>query len=168
MKLNKIKRQVKTKKRAIIEYDGSGTQWVGSSGTRYAVEPGIVITEENCLALMGIDKEKRAEYIVNQENTYAGVISEYRDEDEIELHWKMEVSYGCDYIVLLQDMAGNVYGVMKSLLDPIEASMGMGFTLRQGRIAVYDDIMCGAIIEPVVDAVMSDIMRTMKDLTGVA
>lgn len=168
MKLNKIAKQVKTKKRVMIEHDGNGTQWVGSLGTRYAVEPGIVITEENCLALIGIDKEKRGEYIVIQNDTYAGVISEYREDDEIELHWKMGVRYGCDDIVLLQDMGGNVYGVMKSLLDPLEASLGMGFTLRQGRIAVYDDIMCGAIIEPVEDAVMSAIMRTMKELTGVA
>lgn len=100
MKASEIKKLVTSAKRALIWVDGEGKQWVGDGGHgMYAADDCVRLTEENVLAVLDVDKDKREKIRCSMGPSYDPRLSIVPNEEtDIRLRPVLSVYYADEMI----------------------------------------------------------------------
>ena len=152
MKWDRLGKIIEKRHQCLIVEDADGTQWIGSGEAFFAAEDSIQVTKENALALCSIDKGKRDRIQVRTWDCGERFTILYTKEDEQNLLTPITTM---NDVLLLGSRDGTLYGVETRMLKPIDTENGQAFSLRRMAdgscpvIAVFDDILCGAIVAPV-------------------
>lgn len=170
MKLEAVGKIIQRHKNCRIAEEEDGQQWLGTNACLYAVEDSYRVSVDNALALASVPREKREKInvmIYTQE--VLGLGTQYTQDDEANLlNWIGEIGE----VILLVSRDGVLWGVEKKALAPVENDNGLAFALRgdedsgQYRIAVFDDIFCGAVLCPVARDALENIQTLCKLVAG--
>ena len=175
MKLNKLGKSMKEGRREVtLLTDPECQLWVRIKDAAYAAEPELGLTRENLLAIVDIDKDKRNRYSVREGMTKDTRFSIYYD-NEAEDPNRLHVLALFDHTLLLADPEGAILGIDARLLSPIESENGNAFYIRYSHqqregeetplVAVFDDILCGALIMPIPREQLEKLMDLCRDVS---
>ena len=169
MKASEIKKLVTSAKHALIWVDGEGKQWVGDGRHgMYAADDCVRLTEENVLAVLDVDKDKREKIRCSMGPSYDPRLSIMPNEEtDIRLRPVLSVYYADEMITLMYSEDGELFGVRRSAIRPANAKYGLAFCLRRREgcmpwIVCFEGMLASAVLLPEPGRVIEDIVATMK------
>lgn len=172
MKLAAIKKIVMNAKRCVIVNDKEGKQWIGDGRRFYAVDEDIRFERETVLTVLDVDKEKRAQIVVFQENSADPRFTIYEKEDEERLTPHAAIMYLDELVLVFMTDQREVFAVEHSAVKPI--GFGREYTLRRREangeelrpaIAVKVDMFTCALLEPM-DAKIAKAIQNQAAIIG--
>lgn len=168
MKFEKIKKLcVATKTVDIAHHAGTGETWIGNGHALYRVDDTIEISERNAAALLDLDEKQLQDmYIVErtvEDPRYDSTACETEDLGMLSPGPVYDCA-GMDVLLLRQSIF--VAGINRALLSPVWDKSYMEYRVRRGRdddvlIAVHNNLMCCALIQPIVEDSVQDILDDM-------
>lgn len=172
MKLGKLGKVIKdSNKRLNILTDQECQLWVGTDKAMYAVEPELGLTKDNLLAICDIEKDKRKGYSIREAMTPDPRFTIYQMDGEEEDRLRLVALF--EHTMILADREGNILGIDARLLAPVEHDNGLAFFARYDphglmapAVAVFDDIMCGALIAPIREEDLARLQDLCRDVAG--
>ena len=177
MKAKEIaKRVLKTGYAGILQ-DESDRQWITDGQNAYLADESLPLNDENLLAALDVQKDKREKIRVGNEGkdatiaycmqTLAPFIGMDRRMEERDLRPGVSVCYAADTVTSLKDEeTGEVVWARQSCIHPADGKEGLGFARRGPLVALYEDMFCCAVITPENDGVQSIIEDNMRYALG--
>ena len=170
MKAARIARLVKKVRRAVIFTDKSGRQWVGTERYAYLADESIRLTEENVLGVLDIDADKRDEIevlAVEQSEPMARLLDISPQEGDMLLYPKMSVTWNGDLLTILRSEDGEeTVMVPQAAIHPADGKSGLGFYLRGGRVAAFEDLFCSAVLAPISNEEQDKVIALIHQAIG--
>lgn len=177
MKAKEIaKRVLKTGYAGILQ-DASNRQWITDGQNAYLADESLRLSDENLLAALDVQKDKREKIHVGNEGkdatidycmqTLAQFIGMDRRMEEHDLRPGVSVCYAADTVTSLKDEeTGEVVWARQSCIHPADGKEGLGFARRGPLVALYEDMFCCAVVTPEHDAVQETIEGAMRWALG--
>lgn len=156
-----------------------GFQWMGDGQAFYIVDQNIDLTERNLLAILDIEEDKREKYNVRElmyENLPQLDVCPQEDADEM-LHPLVSVSWAGRLVTMMTTDGGEAVAVRQSRIAPADGRKKLAFFLRKSAdpetgeikapcVAVYDDMLCCAVIMPETRKTVDEIWTVMRKACG--
>ena len=177
MKAKEIaKRVLKTGYAGILQ-DASDRQWITDGQNAYLADESLQLSDENLLAALDVQKDKRGKIRVGNEGKDATIaycvqmlapfIGMDRRMEERDLRPGVSVCYAADTVTSLKDEeTGEVVWARQGYIHPADGKEGLGFARRGPLVALYEDMFCCAVITPEDDAVQAKIEGAMRWALG--
>lgn len=172
MKLQKVKKALHGTNLIIFEDDG-GFQWLSDGHAAYLMDRELDLTRGNLLAILDIEEEKRANYTVREAKAPSHIDQcpqEAADERLIPL---ISVSWDGELITIMATENGEAAAVLQRQIAPADGREPLDFMLRRSvdpetgeigepMVCCFADMLCSAIIAPIVSKTMDEIWRLMR------
>lgn len=177
MKAKEIaKRVLKTGYAGILQ-DASDRQWITDGQNAYLADESLPLNDENLLAALDIQKDKREKIRVGNEGkdetiaycmqTLAPFIGMDRRMEERDMRPGVSVCYAQDTVTSLKDEeTGEVVWARQSCIHPADGKEGLSFARRGPLVALYEDMFCCAVVTPEDDKTQSIIESNMRWALG--
>lgn len=179
MKLNKIKKAMTRQTLSIIN-GSDGFQWIGDGTAYYEADRELDLTESNLLAILDIDADKRDQYTVREIDGARVPMCDVCPQEacDVELIPRASVSWAGELLTIMTTNDGEAVAVTQRQIAPADGKKPLRFFLRrsvdretaeirQPVVAVFEDMLCCAVIMPIEARTMAavwDVMRASCDM----
>ena len=169
------KRVMRTKYAGIIT-DTDGRQWITDGTNAYLADESVPLNDENILSVLDIAPDKREKIRVGEQGTDATktcvsrilqpAVSMMPMRGDREMIPGLSICYNGDVLTSLQDAAGDgrIKWVRQGYIKPADGPNGLGFFMRGMLVALYQDMLCNAVVAPERDEIEELIEKTICDM----
>ena len=170
MKASEVKKLVMNAKSAVIMTDRDGRQWLGDGRYFFAADDSLPLNEDNVLAVLDVDKDKRDKIRCTQAAAFDPRMTIMPDEEhDVKLTPRMSVYYGDEMITIMTSDDNELFGVRQSAIRPANAKYGLAFFARRREgmipwIMCFEDMFATAILMPGPARAIAAIVEGMQDI----
>lgn len=172
MKLQKVKKALHGTNLIIFEDDG-GFQWLSDGTAAYLMDRELDLTRGNLLAILDIEEEKRDKYTVRKIDAPRWLDQCPQEQLDERLIPMISVSWDGELITIMATENGEAAAVLQRQIAPADGKEPLVFALRRGvdpdtgeigepMVCCFADMLCSAIIAPIVSKTMDEIWRLMR------
>lgn len=157
-------------KSVLIWTDRQGNKWLGDGRRMYAADGSIPLNEDNVLAVLDVDKDKREKIRCQMGPTYDERLAiEPNEETDVRLRPIMSVYYADELITLMVSDDNQLFGVRQSAIRPVNAKYGLVFYLRRKEgsapwVVCFEDMFATAVLLPEPARVVESIVQSMREV----
>ena len=173
MKLSKVKKALNTQNLKLYT-DGNGDQWLASAHAAYLMDRDLTLTQDNLLAVLDVDEDKRADWVVTEMGKAPACLDQCPQEgcDEL-LIPIMSVCWLDELITIMRTDDGALAMVKQSQIAPADGKEPLTFMLRRSVdpdtgevmtpvVACFRDMLACAMLAPIKPDAAEKIMEKMR------